>query len=36
MNYYWKKKMLVELCGGNYVRLDGLVNGINGTFQNYI
>jgi hypothetical protein len=31
MNYYWKK-MLMELCGGNYVRLDGLVNGINGTF----
>jgi hypothetical protein len=28
-----KNKMLMELCGGNYVTLDGFVNGRNGTFQ---
>jgi hypothetical protein len=31
-----KNKMLVELCGGNNVTLNGFVNGINQTFQNYI
>jgi hypothetical protein len=28
--------MLVELSIGNYTTLDGLVNGLDGTFQNYI
>jgi hypothetical protein len=28
--------MLIELCVGDYARLDGLVNGTNGTFQYYI
>jgi hypothetical protein len=28
--------MLVELCAGNYVTLDGIVNGVNGTFQDYV
>ncbi len=33
-----KKKMLVELCVGNYEILDGLVNGAiaNGIFEDYI
>ncbi len=30
------KKMLVELCVGNYATSNGLVNGVNGTFQDYI
>jgi hypothetical protein len=28
--------MLMKLCGGNYATLDGLVNGVDGTFQNCI
>jgi hypothetical protein len=28
-----KKKMLFELCVGNHVTHDGLVNGANGIFQ---
>jgi hypothetical protein len=28
-----KKKMLVELCAGNYVTHDGLVNGVDEIFQ---
>jgi hypothetical protein len=28
--------MLVELCVGNYATLDGLVNGADDTFQDYI
>ncbi len=31
-----EKNMLVELSIGNYTTLDGLVNGLDGTFQNYI
>ncbi len=27
-----KKKMLVELCAGNYETSDGLVNGVDGIF----
>jgi hypothetical protein len=30
-----KKNILAKYCVGNYSRLDGLVNGANGTFQNY-
>ncbi len=26
----------MELCVGNYATLDGLVNGVDGTFQDYI
>jgi hypothetical protein len=25
--------MLMELCAGNYTTLNGLVNGVDGTFQ---
>jgi hypothetical protein len=28
--------MLVELCANNYATLDGIINGGNGTFQDYI
>jgi hypothetical protein len=28
--------MLVELCVGNYATLDGFMNGVDGTFQDYI
>jgi hypothetical protein len=28
-----KKNMLVELCIGNYVVFDGLVNGVDGLFK---
>lgn len=28
--------MLVELCIGNYTTLNGLVNGLDGTFQNIL
>jgi hypothetical protein len=28
--------MLMELCVSNYATLDGLVDGANGTFENYI
>jgi hypothetical protein len=28
--------MLVELCVGNYATLDGIVNGVDDTFQDYI
>jgi hypothetical protein len=35
MNFCFKK-MLVELCAGNYATSDGLVNGVDGTFQDYI
>ncbi len=28
-----KKNMLVDLCAGNYVTHDGLVNGVDGIFQ---
>jgi hypothetical protein len=31
-----KKNMLVELCASNYATSDGLVNGVNVTFQDYI
>jgi hypothetical protein len=31
-----KKKMLVELCVGNYETFDGLVNGANVIFENFI
>jgi hypothetical protein len=31
-----KKNILVELCVGNYSTLDGLINGANGMFQDYI
>jgi hypothetical protein len=31
-----KKYILIKLCVGNYSTLDGLVNGANGTFQDYI
>jgi hypothetical protein len=31
-----KKNMLVELCASNYATSDGLINGANGTFQEYI
>jgi len=27
------KKMLIELCVGNYAMYDGLVNGVNGIFK---
>jgi hypothetical protein len=30
-----KKKMLVELCEGNYETLDGLVNGADGIFKDF-
>jgi len=34
MNYNsYKKDMLVELCAGNYVTSNGLVNGTNGIFN---
>ncbi len=36
MNCWFKNKMLVELRVNNYATLDGIVNGANGTFQNYI
>jgi hypothetical protein len=29
------KKMLIKLCASNYLRSNGLVNGANGTFDNY-
>lgn len=29
------KNMLIKLCVGNYVRLNGLVNNANDTFQIY-
>jgi hypothetical protein len=29
-----KKNMLIELCASNYARHDGLVNGVDGIFQN--
>jgi hypothetical protein len=28
--------MLMELCVSNYATLDGLINGANGTFQDYV
>jgi hypothetical protein len=31
-----KKKMLVELCARNYETLDGLVNGVNEIFEDFI
>ncbi len=31
-----KKKMLVELCARNYETSDGLVNGVDGTFEDFI
>jgi hypothetical protein len=31
-----KKYMLVELCASNYATSDGLVNGVDVTFQDYI
>jgi hypothetical protein len=31
-----KKNMLVKLCVGNYVTLNGLVNDVDGTFQDYM
>jgi hypothetical protein len=31
-----KKNILIEVFGGNYSTLDGLVNGANGMFQDYI
>jgi len=30
------KHMLKELCVGNYAIVDGLVNGVDGTFKDYI
>ncbi len=32
---FFKKYMLVELCVENYATLNGLVNGANGTFEDY-
>jgi hypothetical protein len=31
-----KENMLMKLCVSNYATLDALVNGANGTFQNYV
>jgi hypothetical protein len=31
-----KKKMFVELCARNYETLNGLVNGANETFEDFI
>jgi hypothetical protein len=31
-----KKKMIVELCVGNYETSDGLVNGVDGIFEDFI
>jgi hypothetical protein len=28
--------MLIRFCASNYLRSDGLVNGANGTFEDYI
>jgi hypothetical protein len=30
------KNVLMKLCASNYATLDGLVNGVDGTFQDYI
>jgi hypothetical protein len=35
MNYYFKIYILVKLCAGHYAIVDGLVNGANGTLQDY-
>ncbi len=35
LHYEIKKKMLVELCEGNYETTDGLVNGANGFFEDF-
>jgi hypothetical protein len=34
-NYSFFKNMLIELCVGNYLTLDGLVNVVYGAFVNY-
>lgn len=31
-----QKNMLIKFCACNYLRLDGLVNSANGTFEDYI
>lgn len=31
-----QKNMLIKFCSFNYLRLDGLVNGANETFEDYI
>jgi hypothetical protein len=31
-----KKNVLMKLCASNYATLDGLINGVDGNFQDYI
>jgi len=31
-----QKNMLIKFCACNYLRSDGVVNGANGTFEDYI
>ncbi len=35
MNCFFKK-MLMEFCANNYATLNGLIGGVDGTFQDYI
>jgi hypothetical protein len=33
--HWFNRNMLIELCVSDYVTLDGLVNGVDGTFPDY-
>jgi hypothetical protein len=33
--HYQLKKILIELCVGNYITRYGIINGTNGIFKNY-